>query len=226
MLIVEGLTKSFGAVPVISDLSLRVETGERLVILGPNGAGKTTLLRLIAGEIAPDAGRITLDGRDITRLPAHARAQSGIGRSFQTTALFENFTIAENLMAAAMARRSHASPKSWVGGLADHFGLWPITRPVAALDHGTRRALDLAMALAGDPRLVLMDEPSSGLGPGGLLHNPIGKLPRDLTMILIEHDLDLAFALADRVLILNAGRVAFDGAPDAARPVLKAIYDA
>lgn len=226
MLIVEGLTKSFGAVPVISDLSLRVETGERLVILGPNGAGKTTLLRLIAGEIAPDAGRITLDGRDITRLPAHARAQSGIGRSFQTTALFENFTIAENLMAAAMARRSHASPKSRAGWPADHFSLWPITRPVAALDHGTRRALDLAMALAGDPRLVLMDEPSSGLGPGGLLHNPIGKLPRDLTMILIEHDLDLAFALADRVLILNAGRVAFDGAPDAARPVLKAIYDA
>ena len=226
MLIVEGLTKSFGAVPVIRDLSLRVEAGERLVILGPNGAGKTTLLRLIAGEIAPDAGRITLDGRDITRLPAHARAQSGIGRSFQTTALFENFTIAENLMAAAMARRSHASPKSRAGWLADHFGLWPITRPVAALDHGTRRALDLAMALAGDPRLVLMDEPSSGLGPGGLLHNPIGKLPRDLTMILIEHDLDLAFALADRVLILNAGRVAFDGAPDAARPVLKAIYDA
>ena len=220
------VTKFYGSTCAVQAMNLSVEKGEFVSLLGPSGCGKTTTLQMVAGFEAVSSGRIALDGRDITRLPAHARAQSGIGRSFQTTALFENFTIAENLMAAAMARRSHASPKSRAGWLADHFGLWPITRPVAALDHGTRRALDLAMALAGDPRLVLMDEPSSGLGPGGLLHNPIGKLPRDLTMILIEHDLDLAFALADRVLILNAGRVAFDGAPDAARPVLKAIYDA
>lgn len=226
MLRVEGLSKSFGAVPVIRDLSLHVKTGERVVILGPNGAGKTTLLRLIAGEIAPDAGRVMLDGRDITRLPAHARAQAGIGRSFQATTLFESFTIAENLHVAVTARRSHGNPKSRAGWLADHFGLNPVQRQVAALDHGTRRALDLALALAGDPRLVLLDEPTSGLGPGGLHHDPIATLPRDLTMILIEHDLDLAFALADRIVILDAGRVAFDGAPDAARPVLKAIYDA
>lgn len=226
MLSVEGLTKSFGEVPVIRDLSLRVAAGERLVILGPNGAGKTTLLRLIAGEIAPDAGRITLDGRDITRLPTHARARAGIGRSFQTTALFENFTIAENLSLAATARRGHARKASRTGWLADHFGLHPVARPVSALDHGTRRALDLAMALAGDPRLILLDEPASGLGPGGLMRDMIARLPRDLTMILIEHDLDLAFALADRVVILDGGRIVFDGAPEAARPVLKAIYDA
>ena len=226
MLHVEGLGKSFGAVPVIRDLSLRVARGERLVILGPNGAGKTTLLRLIAGEIAPDCGRITLDGRNITRLPADARARAGLGRSFQATALFENFTIAENLAMAAFARHGAAGPKSQARWLADHFRLHPTGRLVGALDHGTRRALDLALALAGEPRLVLLDEPASGLGPGEGLHGLIAGLPRDLGMILIEHDLDLAFALADRIVILDAGRVAFDGAPDAARPVLRAIYDA
>lgn len=242
MLVIEGLRKNFGAVPIIRDLSLRVERGERVVILGPNGAGKTTLLRLIAGEIAPDQGRITCTGRDITRLPVHARARMGLGRSFQTPALFEGFTIAANLAMAAGRPRNHrndrprpsdgprpndhALPPRDPGWLADHFGLHPLDRPVAGLDHGTRRELDLAMALAGGPRLILLDEPASGLGAAGGLYDQIAGLPRDLTMIVIEHDLDLAFALADRVVILKAGQIAFDGAPAAARPVLDAIYDA
>ena len=238
MLAIAGLTRRFGTVTVIPDLTLRVAPGQRLVILGPNGAGKTTLLRLIAGEIPADAGRITMAGRDITPLSADARARAGLGRSFQTTALFESFTIAQNLTMAARARQSRAGPgrdplrdprlAAEAAALADMFDLHPVSRPIAALDHGTRRKLDLAMALAGGPRLVLLDEPASGFGPGGAahIHDLIAALPRNLTLIVIEHDLELAFALADRIVILDAGRIVFDGAPAGARPVLRAIYDA
>ncbi len=240
MLRVEGLSKRFGPVPVIRDISLEVAAGERVAILGPNGAGKTTLLSLIAGQIAADAGRIHLDGRDITRLPADARARHGLGRSFQTTTLFEERTIAENLIMAEAARgRLRAffrdplrdpGLQARAAAMAVQFGLDPVGRAVAALDHGTRRALDLAMAMAGAPRLVLLDEPASGLGSGlgsgGNLHDLIVRMPRSISLIMIEHDLDLAFALADRIMVLDAGQIVFDGAPAGARPVLKAIYDA
>ncbi|TKW66425.1 MAG: ATP-binding cassette domain-containing protein [Paracoccus denitrificans] len=236
MLIVKELSKRFGAAAVIRDLSLRVNTGERLAILGPNGAGKTTLLRLIAGEIAADAGSIQMDGRDVTRLSADARARAGLGRSFQTTALFDSFTIAENLSVAVAARQGkHFVGRNPPGNckaafgtdwLADHCDLHPTSRRVSALDHGTRRRVDLALALAGSPRLLLLDEPAAGLGSSGSLGPLLAALPRDLTIILIEHDLDLAFTLADRIVILDAGRIVFDGRPDGARPVLRAIYDA
>ena len=238
MLELSGLWLGFGGVNVIRDLSLRVSKGERLVILGPNGAGKTSLLRLIAGEVRPDEGRIWLEARDITRDPSSTRARLGIGRGFQQASLFSSFTLRENLILAAAA---HAGRTSWGGDplrdpdlrdaaqrIAQHAGLQGLDRPVSAVDYGTARRLDLALALAGAPRLLLLDEPASGIGPGGAagIHALIAALPRDLTLIVIEHDLDLAFAIADRIAILDHGRIVFDGPPEAARPALKAIYDA
>lgn len=238
MLAIEGLSKAFGGVEVIRDLSLRLGTGERLVVLGPNGAGKTTLMRLIAGETAPDRGRILIDGVDITRLPADARARAGLGRSFQRPALFESLTLAENLILAAAAKAGRAgigrdplrdtALRAEAERCAALAGLVDLSRPVAAADHGTRRRLDLALALAGPPRLLLLDEPASGIGPGGAqeLHALIAELPRGLAMMVIEHDLDLAFAIADRIAILDRGRIVFDGRPEQARAALSAIYDA
>ncbi|MFV0410407.1 MAG: ATP-binding cassette domain-containing protein [Paracoccus sp. (in: a-proteobacteria)] len=232
------MARHFGGVQVIRDLSLQLAAGERLVILGPNGAGKTTLLRLIAGEIQPDAGRMTLAGRDISRLPVEARAQAGLGRGFQQGALFEGFTLRENLILAEAPRRGPMrlgraplrSPdlNARAEDLAARVGLRDLERRAALVDHGSRRRLDLALALAGAPGLVLLDEPASGFGPGGAaeIHALIAGLPRDISLIVIEHDLDLAFAIADRIVILNAGAKVFDGAPEDAKPALKAIYDA
>ena len=238
MLELSGLWLGFGGVNVIRDLSLRVSKGERLVILGPNGAGKTSLLRLIAGEVRPDEGRIWLEARDITRDPSSTRARLGIGRGFQQASLFSSFTLRENLILAAAAHAGRTGPgrdplrdpalQEVAQCIARQAGLQGLDRPVSAVDYGTARRLDLALALAGAPRLLLLDEPASGIGPGGAagIHALIAALPRDLTLIVIEHDLDLAFAIADRIAILDHGRIVFDGPPEAARPALKAIYDA
>ncbi|WBU53220.1 ABC transporter ATP-binding protein [Paracoccus sp. SCSIO 75233] len=238
MLEIADIAKSFGGVEVIRPLSLRVASGERLVILGPNGAGKTTLMRLIAGEIAPDRGCIRLNGRDVTALPADARARAGLGRGFQRTSLFDGFSLRENLILAAASAAGRTGPgrdplrdaaleaKAREAARLTH--LSDLDRPVAAADHGTRRRLDLAMALAGAPRLLLLDEPASGIGAGGAeeLHGLIAGLPRALTMIVIEHDLDLAFAIADRIAVMDRGALIYHGAPEGARAVLRAIYDA
>ncbi|NHF73509.1 ABC transporter ATP-binding protein [Paracoccus xiamenensis] len=221
MLELSGLFLGFGGINVICDLSLRVATGERLVILGPNGAGKTSLLRLIAGEVQPEQGNIWLNYREITGDTVATRARAGIGRGFQQTSLFTGMTLRENLglACAAGGRR--------IEDLAAQAGLVDLDRPVAEVDYGTARRLDLALALAGNPRLLLLDEPASGIGPGGAaeIHALIAALPRDLTLVVIEHDLDLAFAIADRIAIMDRGRITFDGPPEAARPALKAIYD-
>ncbi|WBU56810.1 ATP-binding cassette domain-containing protein [Paracoccus sediminicola] len=238
MLELEGLSKSFGAVEAISGLSLHVAAGERLVILGPNGAGKTTLMRLICGELRPDEGRIRLAGRDITTAGAAASARAGIGRGFQHPSLFESLTLAENLVIAAAARRGDAAPRrdplrddalrAEAERVADLVGLRHLEQRVAAADHGTRRRLDLALALSGDARLILLDEPAAGIGPGGAaeLHRLIASLPREPAMVVIEHDLDLAFAIADRIALMDRGRIVFDGAPDAARAALKSQHHA
>lgn len=161
MLELAGLCLGFGGVNVIRDLSLRIQQGERLAILGPNGAGKTSLVRLIAGEQRPDAGQIRLGRRDITRDSVPARARAGIGRGFQQTSLFSGMTLRENLSLAARADRHEIARLARLTGLGD------LDRPVAAVDYGTARRLDLALALAGNPRLLLLDEPASGIGPGG-----------------------------------------------------------
>ncbi|MFD1794856.1 ATP-binding cassette domain-containing protein [Paracoccus aurantiacus] len=238
MLSVERLGKSFGSVEVIRNVTLTVNAGERLVILGPNGAGKTTLMRLIAGEIAPDTGHIRLDGQDVTALPPDARARAGLGRGFQTASLFESFSIAENLILAIAARMNGArfgrdplkshDLRHRARAAARQVGIADPDAPVASIDHGTRRRLDLALAMSGGAKLLLLDEPASGFGPGGAreIHDLIAGLPKHLTLLVIEHDLDLAFAIADRIVILDAGGIAHEGPPSTARPVLRAIYDA
>ncbi|MFV0293552.1 MAG: ABC transporter ATP-binding protein [Paracoccus sp. (in: a-proteobacteria)] len=237
MLELSKLSISFGGVRVINNLTMHIAQGERLVVLGPNGAGKTTLLRLIAGDIMPDQGNIHLDGQDITRLSQDARARAGLGRGFQKNNLFADFSLRENLILAAITRTGKTGAgrdplynqglNRKAEAIAAQTGLDNIDLSVAKADYGTCRRLDLALALIGISRLILLDEPSSGIGPGGAaqIHSLIAGLSRDLTLLVIEHDLDLAFAIADRVAVMNQGQIIFTGSPDAARPVLKTLYD-
>jgi ABC-type branched-subunit amino acid transport system ATPase component len=240
MLEARGLSKSFGALSVVRDVSLALEPGERRVVLGPNGAGKTTLFNLLAGELRPDAGRVLLDGADITGLPVHARARAGLARSYQKNNLLPGLTVGENLaLAAATAQRRDATL------LADSFAL-PAVRetvtevaarvglaemlgaPVDAIAYGPRRQLEVGLALASRPRVLMMDEPTSGIGPEmvAAFHRLLHALPRALTVLIIEHDMDLAFDIADRVSVLNGGELVFEGSPTEARAsaLLRDIY--
>ncbi|MCB9931526.1 MAG: ATP-binding cassette domain-containing protein [Alphaproteobacteria bacterium] len=240
MLETRNLCKSFGAIPVTRHVSLTLERGERRVLLGPNGAGKTTLFHQLAGELKPDSGSIHLAGQDITRLGVAARARRGLARSYQRNTLFDDLTVAENLgLAAAIAlgharalhRSALARPevRETVAEVAARTGLAALLdRRVSAISYGFRRQLEVALALATRPAVILMDEPSSGVGPeqAKSLHGLLLGLPRDLTLLIVEHDMDLAFAVADSVTVLNQGEVVFDGPPDAARasPLLREIY--
>ncbi|GAA0285626.1 ABC transporter ATP-binding protein [Rhodovulum strictum] len=240
MLDVRNLDKSFGAIHVTRDVSFRLDKGERRVILGPNGAGKTTLFNLLAGEIAPDAGRILLDGRDITAAPVAERARLGLARSYQKNTLFDGLTVAENLgLAAAVAsgatrsilRDALAAPavRETVSEVAARLHLTPhLGAQVSAVSYGVRRQLEVGLALATRPRVILLDEPTSGIGPEMAhgFHHMLSSLPRDLTLLIVEHDMDLAFDVADRITVLNYGEVVFDGAPDDARnsALLRDIY--
>jgi len=240
MLEVRNLDKRFGAIHVTRNVSLRLETGERRVILGPNGAGKTTLFNQLVGEIAPDAGRILLDGADITALPVPARARRGLSRSYQKNTLFDALTISENIglaaavqagVAASLLRDSLADARvrETVAEVAEQTQLVPyLDQRVIEVSYGIRRQLEVGVALATRPRVILMDEPTSGIGPEMQrgFHRMLSALPRDLTLLIIEHDMDLAFDVADSINVLNYGEVVFDGAPEAARgsALLKDIY--
>ncbi len=240
MLEARNLTKSFGALAVTAGVSLSIGKGERRVILGPNGAGKTTLFNLLAGTLKPDGGAILLDGRDITRLRVDARARAGLARSYQKNNLFAGLSVRENLaLAAAIAQGKSAGlgrdtlrdPEimSTVDEVTASVGLgdW-LDRPVDAVPYGARRQLEVGLALACRPLVLLMDEPTSGFGPGAIdrFHGVLRSLPADLTLVVIEHDMDLAFDIADRITVLNYGEVVFDGTPDAARTsaLVREIY--
>jgi branched-chain amino acid transport system ATP-binding protein len=236
----EALSKSFGGVVATDHLDLTVRRGEAHAVIGPNGAGKTTLIAQLAGELAPSAGRIWFDGEDITGLPAHARVHIGIARSFQVTNLLPSFTVAENLQVALRPRRAHSfvflrdaarDPDLAQGaqamielvGLAGRAGA--IARELA---HGEQRQLELAMALASAPRLLLLDEPMAGIGyaeaPGMielLLH-----IKQNCAMLLIEHDMDAVFRIADRITVLVGGRAIASDEPAAIRddPKVRAAY--
>ncbi len=240
MLETRSLCKSFGAIQVTRDVSLNLERGERRVLLGPNGAGKTTLFHQLTGEVRPDSGSIHLGGEDITRLPAAARARRGLARSYQRNTLFDGLTVAENLgLAAAIAQgsaRSLASDslaqpevRETVAEVAAQTNLTPVLdQTVSAISYGARRQVEVALALATRPSVILMDEPTSGVSPemANSLHALLHSLPRDLTLLIIEHDMDLAFDIADTVTVLNHGEVVFDGTPGDARnsPLLREIY--
>jgi ABC-type branched-subunit amino acid transport system ATPase component len=234
------LNKSFGALSVTNNVSLRLEKGERRVVLGPNGAGKTTLFNLLAGELRPTSGLIRFDGVDVTDLTVDARARRGLARSYQKNNLFDDLTVRENL-ALAVATAMGAS--AWLlrdtladrkigdrieevaalAGLRDLLGM-----RVSRVSYGARRQLEVALALAARPRILLMDEPTSGIGPDLIkaFHRLLKSLPGELTILIIEHDMDLAFSVADRITVMNYGEVVFEGDVEEtqASPLVNEIY--
>jgi len=240
MLETRNLSRSFGPIQVTRGVSLKLERGERRVILGPNGAGKTTLFNQLVGEIAPDSGTIHLAGEDVTALSVAARARRGLSRSYQKNTLFDGLTVEENLgLAAAVATGNAASMwsdslarpevRETVAEVANRVGLMPyIHARVSEVSYGVRRQLEVGIALATRPMVILMDEPTSGVGPemSKGFHDLLNRLPRDLTLLIIEHDMDLAFDVADTITVLNYGEVVFDGLPGDARNsrLLKEIY--
>lgn len=240
LLEVSSLRKRFGAVQASNDLSFTVDHGEIHALIGPNGAGKTTAINQLMGELRPDSGRILFDGRDITRLPVHQRAHRGLARSFQVTAVFDRLTTAENLALALQAhmghsfrfwRRADREPKlqQQLAEALVTVDLVQRANDLAAdLSHGEKRQLEVGMALAGRPKLLLLDEPMAGLGPGGTvaLSHLISELKGEMSILLIEHDMDVVFSLADRVTVLVYGRAIATGTPDQIRtdPAVRQAY--
>ena len=228
LLEVSGLQKRFGAVEACRNFSLQIAEGEIHALIGPNGAGKTTAIKQLSGEILPDAGRIQFAGQEITHLPAHERALCGLARSFQITSVFERMTSEENLALAIQAHQGH-SFHFWRNACNDkrlrsparagleRIGLLERSQVLAAnLSHGEKRQLEVGMALAGDPKLLLLDEPMAGMGPGGTVKMTelIRTLKGQVTILLVEHDMKAVFALADRITVLLYGTPIATGTPD------------
>jgi branched-chain amino acid transport system ATP-binding protein len=218
---VRGLTKAFGGLKVTRGVDLRLDAGERHLIIGPNGAGKTTLFNLIAGDTPVDAGSIRLAGRDVTRVPTAARAQQGIARTFQILTLFGRDTLLHNVMLALMGKaplrwrpwgamerqqalRAQALRQLEAVGLAAKAEL-----PLEQTSYGEKRRLEIAMALAQAPVLLLLDEPFAGLSAEerATVHALLASISREITVLMIEHDMDVALALADRITLLHYGEV-------------------
>jgi branched-chain amino acid transport system ATP-binding protein len=231
LLRIEGLTKQFGGIVASDDIALDITAGELHAVIGPNGAGKTTLIGQLAGEIAPDAGRIHLNGQDITALRVDHRSALGLARSFQITSLFLDITALDNVALAVQAHAGH-SFRFWHDARRDQALREPARTALARvglgaradvvvseLSHGEHRLLELAMALATKPRLLLLDEPMAGLGPeeSARVVTLLRALKQELTILLIEHDMEAVFALADRITVLFYGRVIASGLPDAIR---------
>jgi branched-chain amino acid transport system ATP-binding protein len=215
LLQVRGLRKRFGGLVVTDGVDLDVRAGEIHALIGPNGAGKTTLVAQLAGELASDAGSVRLGGRDITRLPVHRRAQCGLVRSFQITRLFRTLTVAEHMAVALQASGQDGSVQE-VRAALERVGL--AARPDAGIEqlpHGEQRALEVGLALAGRPRLVLLDEPLAGLGANEseAMTSLIARLRGACAVLLIEHDVDAVFRLADRVSVLVGGALIASGPP-------------
>jgi branched-chain amino acid transport system ATP-binding protein len=225
------LIHDFGGLRALNDVTLEAAEGERLVILGPNGAGKTTLFNLVTGLLRPSGGGIHLFGRDVTHLAPHRRARLGLGRTFQVTTLFPRLTVLENVLLAVQgadpARFTLFRPRNAFGriyaraeslldewGLADRNGM--ATRD---LSYGEQRQVELILALAARPRVLLLDEPTAGLAPAetAAVVAMVQRFPREVTILLIEHDMDVALGLADRVAVLHQGRVLAEGSADEIR---------
>ncbi len=227
LLRLEGLSKAFGALKASDGIDLTVKPGEIHALIGPNGAGKSTLIAQIAGGLKPDAGRVQLLGAEVTGWPVAARARLGLGRTFQVSSLAWEFSVLRNVMLAVQAR--HGGPRGYwqpvrrdealrteALGVLDRVGLTGrADELVTAISHGERRLLEVALALALRPRLLLLDEPMAGLGPEGTreLTAFLARLKNEAGMLLVEHDMDAVFALADRISVLVYGRVIASGRP-------------
>jgi branched-chain amino acid transport system ATP-binding protein len=224
----------------VDNVALSVLPGERRALIGPNGAGKTTLFNLISGDLSPTDGRITLFGKDVTDVPPHRRAALGLARTYQITNLFPSLTVLDNLLLAVQALErtklvllkpitSYVHLYARARAALDSVGLGDKEAEVVKnLSHGEQRQMEIAMALAGRPRLLLLDEPAAGLSPGEsrMMTELLTRLNSGITLIVIEHDMDVAFALTDRVTVLHNGTVVADGSRDdvKANPLVREIY--
>ena len=228
-----GLGRAFGALQAVAGVDLAVEPGELRAVIGPNGAGKTTLFHLISGLLAPTSGRVLFRGDDVTALPAPARCRRGLSRTFQITSIFPELSVLENVRIAVQLRTggnfrlvggrtlleaSERRARESLGAL----GLDDLAeRPAATLPHGDQRRLEIAMAIAQEPALLLLDEPTQGLSPEDTVATVtvIRRIARErgLTIVLVEHDMDVVFDLADRISVLHFGRLIAEGTPDQIR---------
>ncbi|WP_371424277.1 ABC transporter ATP-binding protein [Tardiphaga sp.] len=224
-----GVSRSFGGLQVTCDVNFKLAAGDRVALIGPNGAGKTTLVNLITGDIVPSGGQFFMGGDEITNLSIPDRVRRGLVRTFQTTRLFANLTVADNVALAIMQRkritrrffsRSTELPEvraEW-SEILSHLGLDHLAyRRVVELAYGQQRLIELAIGLALHPKVLLLDEPAAGVphDEAPKILDAINRLPADIAVLMIEHDMDLVFKFAKRVLVLAAGRLIFEGSPDA-----------
>jgi branched-chain amino acid transport system ATP-binding protein len=229
LLSLAGVGRSFGALKAVDDVSLDVPAGARHALIGPNGAGKSTLFKLITGSLPVTTGAVALAGSDITRLSEPQRARRGISQTLQHSSLFLTQTVLQNVLLAAQRRhgsrhalvpRRQAAARDRSRALLADVGLEARADvPVSALSHGERRQVEVAVALACEPRLLLLDEPAAGMSPAesSRLVGLLQSLPETVTLVIVEHDLDVVFALARSVTVLHLGRVLLTGAPDEVR---------
>jgi branched-chain amino acid transport system ATP-binding protein len=229
MIRVADITKSYGALQVLRGVTLSIQPGARHALIGPNGAGKTTLLNIISGIVRPTSGQIWMGERPLARLPGHRRAALGIGRTFQVASLYDDLTVRQNLELAVASVRGlqfrFSRPLSLYGDLrqevtrlVERWGLEPhAQRRVAELAYGVRRQVEIVMALAGRPRLLLLDEPAAGLSTAETkdIMATIGELDPSITILLVEHDMDVVYSTCSCISVLHTGRVIAEGTPDA-----------
>ncbi len=231
MLDIRGLKKSFGGVVATDGVTLNIEAGELHAIIGPNGAGKTTLIAQLSGDLAPDAGQVVFNGKDVTTVPTHRRSHFGLARSFQITSVFMGLSVIDNVALAVQAHDGH-SFRFWQPATTQARLRKPALEVLekvrlidragsiaSALSHGERRQLEIAMALATNPSFMLLDEPMAGMGAeeSAAMVEILRSLKGDKTILLVEHDMDAVFALADRISVLVYGRIVATGKPDAIR---------
>lgn len=237
---VEGICLDIAGARILDDVELRVEAGERRAIIGPNGAGKTTLLNIIAGEQQPSRGRVFLLGEDVTAMPVHTRSRRGLVRTFQQSVVFAGLTVRENLLLACghatgggqgalgIPERDPAL-RLEVEAVMDDWGLTPWARSAAgSLSYGMQRRLELAMAFAARPRVLVLDEPSAGLAAADMheLGLRLQSVSRDVTLIFVDHNMRTVFSVADRITVLHHGQLLTEGTPDEVRhdPEVQAAY--
>ena len=228
LLVVENVSKIFGGVQALNDISFSIEAGSRWVFIGPNGAGKTTLFRLISGIMKPSMGRIFLFGRDITKASPHQIAALGMACTFQITSLFPRLTVQENVLLSVMASdrcryglfrpvNSYRNLFARTRSILEQWGMHDKQHaPVRELSYGEQRQLEIVLALSQQPRVLLLDEPTSGLSPAetGMVTSMLDSLPREITLLLIEHDMEVAFKLAEHFVVLHFGTIMAAGSPE------------